>query len=578
MRRMPHPEPKRIRMSASRNVPVALLVLAGLGVACSDYPSLTDISPPDEVVVDSVAPTVSLTAPEGNLERSGELKATLTDDSWIEAALAVVTDSAGEVLWVSDTLSVEGEPDSIDVSFPLASASDVLPFGQDLQFTVWALDAAERERFAGTPDDDLLNIDEAEFESFVLAHSQTFSVGEDAQLGGLAVDDIEDRVFFTRQDGSVGDVGALDLRAMAFEDWSVRVGSRPDLIAYQRQAWGTSPTLAVFNSGGTDVSLVDVTRDGSDATERWRVPIPLMRVSVDGETQDLTPNAERILIHCQDTFCHDPVLYIGSLPSDGGSERPRVLHALPLTPFAPDPDSFAVFAPAYTSGVLTSDQETSVEAWVVDASDGSERRVFGPQVASKCGTLAFGGAAFTTSKRPGGALFVAEQGEASGACGSEDRAVRFDLDGDGRYRIDGPSVINLDFDLTLSGIEEIATNDDGSLLLLRSGNQVYVTDGSMRRAGTVEIEGAQAVAALDGQTSPPGQHSDARFAVAAGDEIIVYEGSSSNEVTRFSVSEAITSNLHFTRLRDDRIVLFGLPEDGGAIVVVETTAPEIGLP
>src|SRR5690606_39338220 len=121
---------------------------------------------------------------------------------------------------------------------------------------------------------------------------------------------------------------------------------------------GMKPVLAVFNDGGLDVSVVDLSDRGLGGTERWRVQIPLIRATIDDMVHSIQPRASSILIHCPDDFCHDPVLYLASPAADDAARV--AVRSLAIAD--PDPNAdFSIFAPAYT-GIISAEQPVSIQA------------------------------------------------------------------------------------------------------------------------------------------------------------------------------------------------------------------------
>ena len=548
--------------------------------ACGDYASLTDVRPPTEVLVDLLPPVITLRAPEQALEEGESLVATITDDVRVSVAVAYLLDQQRKILWRSDTIQVGR--DSADVHFPLTGLPSGFPFGQEVLYTAWARDASGKERFAGTVSVaeaqapvPASTLNEAEVEPVTIAFGRTFSLGEGVSFGGMAYDAFERMVYLTVP--SRNEVRGLSLApslsAMKIAGWRIPVGSRPNLIAFQRYAWGMKPVLAVFNDGGLDVSVVDLSDRGLGGTERWRVQIPLIRVTIDDMVHSIQPRASSILIHCPDDFCHDPVLYLASPAADNAARV--AVRSLAIAD--PDPNAdFSIFAPAYT-GIISEDQPVTIQAWAVDPNTGNETPIFGPVVASRCGALAIGTTMVATTERLGGDLFLIEDGKARGACGGSGRVLRFSRDNFGPYYISTPAVINYDFDPALAGVSQVAVNADGSLVLLRAGERVFVTTGDLRRLGTIEVQGASAIAFLEQQTDGPGHGSNgALFAVAARDGIHVFEAAHFTEVKHFPTARGFGSELLFLRRDDgDRLLILGFTENNEGLLILETRLSEL---
>src|SRR5690606_632869 len=264
---------RRRARRAAEFLPALVASVVGLA-ACGDYASLTDVRPPTEVLVDSLPPVITLRAPEQALEEGESLVATITDDVRVSVAVAYLLDQQRKILWRSDTIQVGR--DSADVHFPLIGLPSGFPFGQEVLYTAWARDASGKERFAGTASVaeaqapvPASTLNEAEVESVTIAFGRTFSLGEGVSFGGMAYDAFERMVYLTVP--SRNEVRGLSLApslsAMKIAGWRIPVGSRPNLIAFQRYAWGVKPVLAVFNDGGLDVSVVDLSDRGLGGTE-----------------------------------------------------------------------------------------------------------------------------------------------------------------------------------------------------------------------------------------------------------------------------------------------------------------------
>lgn len=534
--------------------------------ACSDYGHLTDVRRPDDILADSAYPSIVLHATPHALEAGESLMATVTDDSRVSVAVAFVLSQERKLLWRSDTMHVNA--DSAVVHFPLTNLPPNFPFSEPLLWTVWARDAADKERYAGADDDSVaLSLADAEAAPLTVVHGRTFRIAEGVDLGGIAYDAFERLLYFTVPGRN--EVRGLSLASMELLNWRIPVGSRPGLIAFQRYAWGTKPVLAVFNDGGTDVSVVDLSARGNGGSERWRVPIPLIRVALGEDTLALRAKATSLFIHCPDDFCSDPVLYFGS-PHVGGASRfaTRTLAIADVDPNA----NFSVFAPEYRPNIIPDDKPIVIEAWAVDPRTGMESRLLAPVTASRCGTLAIGTTHITAPEQFGGDLFLIEDGNARGACGGSGRVLRFSRDAFGPYYISTPAVINFDFDAELAGVTQVATNADGSLVLLRSGSNVYVTTGDLRRLGTVTVPGASGVAFLEGQaggTGPLGQ--GALFAVASDEGIHVFETAHFTELVHYRTARPLGGELLFLRPGGgDELQILGRTRDADGILVVES--------
>lgn len=597
---------------------VAALAAVALAAACGDYGSITDVRPPDAIANDTVFPEIRLEAVSGNLEEGSVLSATVTDDNRVNVAVAFVLNSERKILWRSDTVKVER--DSAVVRFPLDGLPANFPFGREVLFTVWARDAAGNARYAGgvagdsvatrvlnpkpgyqwdehlercrkddgqfaedyycwetkwtvSPSQVALTLAEADVQPFSVAFGRTFSLGEGVSFGGMAYDNLERMIYLTVP--SRNEVRGLSIEKMELADWQIRVGSKPGLVAFQRYDWGVKPVLAVFNAGGTDVSIVDLSPHGAGGKERWRLPIPIIRVAIDGDTMNVRAAATSLLIHCTNAFCRDPLLYIGS-PSVSSESRiaTRTLAIADVDPNA----NFSVFAPEYRPGVITADAEISIEAWAVDPYSGTSTRILEPMTASRCGTLAIGTTKLAAPERFGGDLFLIEDGDAQGACGGSGRVLRFSRDDFGRYYISAPGITNFDFDPVLAGVEQVAANADGSLVLLRAGNQVFVTTGDLRRLGTVDVNGATAIAFLEGQTDGPSYlDGGALFAVATNEGVHIFEAAHFSEVAYYPTASAFGSELLFLRTGErGELSLFGLTRNGEGLLVVPTSLQALG--
>lgn len=557
---------------------------AALAAGCGDYPSLTDISPPQAILDDTDPPSIRLEAPTSVVDGSESISATVVDGVRVRTVTLMIARANGLVLWESESLVVD--VDSADVSIPL-DLPVAFPYGDTVYFTVLATDVAGNTgAFVRDPSEAAMvflregviacetsngTLQNASvcLPTLVVAHGRTYRLPGNGEIGGTAYDPLLRRLYMT--DRSNNNVRAFFLVEKRFSDWSIAVGSKPEQIAFERFGWGVQPTLAVVNAGGTDVSMVDLDMGGRGGEERWRVPIPLIRVVLDGDTIPLQPTASSVLIHCADDFCQNPKLFLGSPKV---SETNRVItRSLSLTALDPN-DGFDLLTPLYHSGFPSTDEEVTIEAYVVDPSSGSATALITPRSVSKCGTLAIGGSLLATSEQRDGPLFLVETGAGQMSCGEPGRVLRLSREGE-HYRVSAAAVLHVEFDDELRQIQDIAVNADASLVLLRAGDKILVADGTLRRLGMVEVKGARSVAFLEGQTNGArGDGEGALFAVSGGDGIDVFETIHFTKVTHLITKGAVSSFLRFVRMPSaGEFVLFGANEDGDGLIAVYTQIP-----
>lgn len=556
------------------------LFLSAAGIGCGDYPSLTDIDLPQDILRDTLPPAVHLAITGGLVDGGEGVQATVVDDMRVESAALILARANGTVLWESEPVSLE--TDSIDLVFQVDPPT-AFPYGDTVYLTVTAIDAAGHLGAATTgsgsslvflrdgvvacvTSDGMVRNANACLTPIVVAHGRTHRLPNKGQIGGAAYDPLAQRLYLTDKDANA--VRAFSLTERGFLDWHISVGSRPQQIVFERFAWGVQPTLVVMNSGGTDLSIVDLANDGRGGKERWRIPIPLIKVVMDQDTIPLKPSVSSVLVHCPDALCSSPKLFLGSPKVE--DENRVFTRSLSLTALDPNHE-FDILTPLYHPGVPPNDQEVTIQAFVVDPFTGQETQLVASRTASKCGTLAFGGSILATSENPIGPIYLVETGKSDGACGPSGRVLRFDRI-DENYIVSAAAAIHIDYDDAVREIEEVSTNADGSLVLLRSGDNILITDGYLRRLGLVETPRARAIAFLEGQTEGAKATSGgALFAVAGSEGVDVFETAHFTKVAHFTTKNAMTGPLRFVYVGDrGELAIVGPNEDRDGIIVIYT--------
>lgn len=557
-----------------------LVVLALVLPSCVEETDLRDIDPTIPEIPDEEHPVSEILEPEVALEVGRTIDVSVSDDTGVSQAFLRLYhgefaegEEEPELLWTSDTMYV-GNAEEAVVEITIQDLPPDFPFGEEVMAVAWVRDEVGKVRYTGAPDDDPLNLEEASLTPLTIYEGQTHRI-EAGEIGAIAYNDLDGQIYYTNVERN--HVGIFDFEGMALSDDVIPVGSRPRELAFRRYAWGSQPALAVINSGGTDVSIVDITERGG-GQERWRIVLPIIEAEVGEEEMTLDPDVSSVLIKCPDVICDQPILYLAS-PRLGSSE-PAIIRSLEVT--APDPAArFSVLSPGY-SPVLEADEPVTVRAEEIDRQDGEATLLFEADDRSRCGTLAFGSSSLTTSHEVDGSFFVAERGEADDSCDpvGGGRIVRFDPDPQtGDHFVSQSAIINFDYDPNLhdGGIEELDVNDDGSVVVAHNGSEVFVTDGDLRRLGTIEVGNVHAISFLSGHTGGPGPASEgAMFAVSSDEGLVIYETRHFTEVTRFRTAATSRGELEFVPTNDHGdLAIFGVDSNDEGILVLETSMDEI---
>lgn len=551
-------------MTGARWAGAGLIALCGsLAGACSEYPSVTDVPGEDggTSAVDTLAPVIDVGEMPERVEEGSVLSFNVTDDVGLDRVRSYVL-LEDSVVWTSPDVDLDGER-VYEAQVALAELGEDFPFGEALLFLPWARDESGRERYAGAPDDAAGDVEQAEPIEIVVFRGSTFALPEGSQIGDLAYDQENARAYFTNTPFNY--VGAFSVDGRETASIRIPVGSQPDLLALQPWGWGGGATLVVSNSGASDLSIVDLDPSG-DGVERRRVTIPFVTVTVGEESFPLRRQANAMVVHCPTAGCSEPRLYLGS-PQLGQPESRSAVRSFAVD--APNPlSNMAVLAPVYDAA-LEADEPVEVRV----EHDGMT--LFRKDGVSRCGTLAFGSTTLATTRELGGPVFVADRGEAESACGESGRILRFNYE-NGEYRISAAAVAAVLTEDRIDGVERIALNDNATRVLLLGDGQVWLTDGVFNLLATLPVEGASALAFIEGQEGAGGIEEDAYFAIAAGDGVRVYELRHYNEVARFETGTTPGDRLLFVRTDwQGGLALLGVTADREGLYLVGTSIDEL---
>ena len=549
-----------------------LVALAVLTSSCVDITSIDDLDPNARDVFDEELPEAAVLGPEMPLEVGSLLQVEASDDSGVRRLAVFFTDEDGQVIWASDTINAHDVPEGV-FDIPVTELPSTFPYGEPVNAVAWAQDRVGKERLQGAPEDNPLSMAAASGTSVTVYEGRTFRVSS-GTIGDIVHNFVDHQIYYTNIDGNY--VGIFDLFGMAMTDYRIMVGSRPNMMAFRPFAYGPGPTLAVFNSGGTEVSIVDITsREGG--YERWRIVMPIIEAEVGSEEIILDTDVSSIMLQCNSVVCNEPTLYIGS-PRLGGTGA-GLVRSLAVT--SPRPTArFSVLTPTH-SPVLEADESVTVTADEISRLNGSRSRLFERENRSRCGTLAFGAAILASSHEVDGSFFIAETGEAGQSCDRQGgvRILRFDPDGDGQHIVSHSSIVNFDYDANLQdgGIQGIDVNDDASVVVIHTANTIYVTDGQLRRLATIPLDGVRAVSFLAGHTGGPGPVEEgAVFVADTNDGMVIFETQHFTEVTRYHTAGTSRGHLEFVPV-DDRgnLAIFGVNSDADGLIVLETSIQDL---
>jgi hypothetical protein len=556
----------------SRGLAATALLLGA--VACSDLDTLTDVTyPPISAAQDSVAPTVTLTAPGAAFQIGDTLKATVKDDNRVESAVFYVLDAANNVLHESAPIKV-GVKEK-DLAYALQDLPRTFPYGDTVFFTVKATDALKKVGFPKTDSITPSTLKEADKSAFVVGHGRTVRLPEGSQVAGFAFDRARSRLYFTDQ--SHNRVGAFSLASLKTESWWIKVGSRPAQVAIQPgvAAGGNTSYLAVFNDGGFDVSLVEVGENGGAEVGRTRIPNLSIKAAPDTIPLDsvemvrFSPRASSLLLQCEGAQCKDPTLYMSSVPLDADAGSATAL-TRSLRLFAADPgERFSLLTAPFNTALAhlyEADEPISLEVYTRSAALKEDSLVARHRSLSLCGTFSFGSPALATTEIPAGPLFV---GGPAGLCAAGVR--RYDWDGTA-YRLSGSSAYHAWRDTEMREIAALRANADGSMVAIATPKAVLVADGELARLAELPVSGARGVAFLDQLGT--GRASAARgrlIAVSTGQEVTFYETTHFTRVGTLKPAQAIKGEIFFLEMPDDLIAVVGLSEKQDAFVVVQAT-------
>jgi hypothetical protein len=553
-------------LPARRLASPSLFALALAATACGEYPTM----PPIEQVLasDTVAPTVSVQA-ASSLLVGDSVRLSVSDSVGLKRAGAVLVLRDGNtatVVWSSEPVTFGRSPrvTSASPSIRLNGFDETFRFGETLQLVGWAEDLAGNMRYAGAPDDDSGSLSAASGVAVSLSASAYLGLPAGHKFGAIAFDPSTHTAYFTNTTGN--EVGAISTRTLSLSHWRIRVGSAPTHIAHHAYGWGAAGTLVVANSGGSDLSVIDLTRAEGGA-ERMRITIPLVRAILGSDTVRLSPTASSFVMHCANTACMSPTLYLASPSAFGtGTVVTRTVAITAVDPLA----RFDILTPDF-SPVLPKDSAIAVSAFATFPETNTDSLIFSRTDVSLCGTLAFGSTRVAAPRTPGGPMYIAETG-IGGVCGSSGRILRFDMK-DGRYTHSALPIAYQNADPRLRGAIGVSTNDDASLVALKMPDRVLITDGHLRILGTLFVPSAHEVSFLSGQRGGPAALRDGGLvAVSAADGVHIFELQNYRKAAVIKLHVPIASSLIFAPMGEgDRLAVLGLSAAADRVVTATTS-------
>lgn len=380
--------------------------------------------------------------------------------------------------------------------------------------------------------------------------------GRSVSLGGQVrslVTDGRRGLAYVAQVGS-GDVGVLDLAGG---------GLASPLVRDRGEVWDLAAagnTLAYLGDAGSRVSFVSLP-GGEPVAEgvlgplvvkvSRRVSGPAGETRVDSLTEVVRPYASALRISCDDGHgeCVRPVAVLAS-PTQGGGSVIRLLR--------PGGESVLVAGFAPLSGGADTVPAT-VAVFGASRPGGDSQPVLERSMAAGCASLRFGVAGFAASET--GSLFA---GGGDG-CGPAARLVRVDAFGGLAPTLSRLAAATMLAEDRIRGPVEIVAAADGSRLLVREADAIWLLDRDLRVLGFRAVSARARVAWLDGQTS------GARaFILADAGVIQVFEADRFGMLESVDVGPLAGAPVGFAALPDGRRVAVFVPAERLASVVVVT--------
>lgn len=353
-----------------------------------------------------------------------------------------------------------------------------------------------------------------------------------------------------------GDVGVLDLA-------SGRLAA--PLVRDHGEVWDLAAaggTLAYLGDAGSRVSFVSAA-GGVALAEAVLGPL-VVKVSrrfvepggetrVDSLTDVVRPYATALRLTCDDgqAECARPVAVLGS-PTQGGGAVIRLVR--------PAGESVVVAAHTPLSGGADTVAAT-VSVFGASRPEGDVQPLLVRSDAAGCASLRFGLTGFAVSEN--GSVF-AGGGE---GCGPAARLVRVDA-----FLGPAPALSRLGAATMLAedrirGPVEIAAAADGSRLLVREADAVWLLDRDLRVLGFRSVSAHARVAWLEGQRS-----GTLNFVVADAGVMEVFEADRFGMVESLDVGPLSGAPLAFASLPDGRRVAVFVPAERSASLVLVTFA------
>jgi hypothetical protein len=372
-----------------------------------------------------------------------------------------------------------------------------------------------------------------------LASGLTVRLATGSRVSGVAYDPGSRLLYFT--DSTTNAVRALNVDSTRVAPWAIAVGSKPAAIMFLPASGVRPGSLATYNSGGTDLSLVNLV-PGVGGVERQRIVLPITTIMVGQEAVRATTTILGLTPYCLAAPCTQPTLFLGA-----GDNNVAVTRSIAVE--GTDPNAgFTMLAPSFSTR-LPQDSMVDVRVVVTDRQTTRDSVVFERSGVSKCGTLAVGGNLVATSEDPGGPIFVADRGTARTLCGSVGRVLRFDRGATrSDWSVSSQVAVSNSSDDRLRFVTGLAVNADASQVALLTEGGILVTDGNLRLLGTIPVDKGAAVAFLTEQRGGGQQW----IAVSRGADVMVYETQHFQAVARLESARPLGRSLRFVLL--DRMI------------------------
>lgn len=390
------------------------------------------------------------------------------------------------VLVEGPVLSLRGRQDTI--VFPLALATTLIS-GQAIEVT-GEIRTADNSVMFTSSDSSLTLLSEERGGAATRFFSGKGITLEGNTIGGMAVDPLRGWLILTLAERN--ELRVLNAGSQGLLPWKVTTGATPGAVYYHPSAWGPGGTAVVVNTGGTDLSVVDLETGGG--SERLRRSLPSLVYRFGGDTTVLAPRVLRATIACTTDPCALPQVLLSL-----GTPTGRAGMVLFQPAFA---EIQGAILPEFSGQAPDSPIDASLTGQLVA---GSQSPLATSSSVSRCSGDRLGSAWFGQSQRSGApsGLIVVSPDIPATCAGTGRLQVWEPVAGSWRPNTAVSSLSAGENMVPQSGIRDVVISDDGARIAVVASDRVAVFRSSGGHIGNLSTSAGSSATFLHDEFGAP---------------------------------------------------------------------------